>query len=70
MLMCLFVISSLIEFTGLIVYAYSAISGREIDSYVFWVVYDIAMPFSQLVIPSGFWVYLYSFRWKSIKRAS
>lgn len=70
LLMCFFAISSLIELTGLIMYAYSAISERAVDSYIFWVVYDIAMPFSQLVIPSGFLVYLYSFRLKSIKRVS
>lgn len=70
LLMCFFVVSSLIELTGLIMYVYSAISGTAVDSYVFWLVYDIAMPFSQLVIPSGFLVYLFSFQWKSIKRAS
>ena len=70
LLMCFFVLSSLIELTGLVMYAYSAISGRAVDSYSFWLVYDIAMPISQLVIPSGFLVYLYSFQWKIIKRAS
>ena len=70
LLMCFFVVSSLIELIGLIMYVYSAISERAVDNYTFWLVYDIAMPFSQLVIPSGFLVYLYSFRWKTIKRAS
>lgn len=62
LLMCFFALSSLIEITGLIMYVYSAISGKNINSYTFWLVYDIAMPFSQLVIPSGFLVYLYSFK--------
>ena len=69
-LMCFFVLSSLIELTGLVMYTYSAISGRAVDSYSLWLVYDIAMPISQLVIPSGFLVYLCSFRWKTLGRAS
>ena len=67
---CFFVVSSLIELTGLIMYVYSAMSGTAVDSYVLWLVYDMAMPFSQLVIPSGVLVYLFSFWWKSIKWAS
>ena len=69
-LMCFFVLSSLIELTGLVMYAYSEISGKDVESYSVWLVYDIAMPFSQLVIPTGFLVYLYSFRWRALKKAS
>ena len=70
LLMCFFVVSSLIEITGLLMYVYTAISGKDVDNYAFWLVYDIAMPFSQLIIPFGFLVYLYSFRWKAVKLAS
>ena len=71
LLMCFFVVSSLIELTGLAMYIYTAITKLSArDSYIFWLAYDIAMPLSHLVIPSGFLVYLYSFQWKTIKRAS
>ena len=62
LLTCFFLLSSLIEITGLVMYIYAAITGKKVDNYTFWLVDDIAMPISQLIIPSGFLFYLYSFK--------
>ena len=67
LLMCFFVLSSIIDLAGLIMYGYSTVG--DVDS-SFWLAYGIAMPISQLIIPSGLLVYLYSFQWKTFKRAS
>ena len=68
-LMAFFLGSFVIEATGLAMYIYSAVTDKSINSYTVWVIYDIAMPFSQLIIPIGLLIYLHSFKKQSLKRA-
>jgi len=69
LLMVFFLASFIVEASGLAMYIYSSVTGKDISSYTLWVVYDIAMPMSQLVIPVGLLVYLYSFKKQSFKKA-
>ncbi len=68
-LMSFFLASFVVEGSGLGMYIYSAVSGKEVTSSGFWVAYDIAMPFSQLIIPIGLLVNLHSLKKESLKRA-
>ena len=69
LLMVFFLSSFIVEASGLAMYIYSSVTGKDINSYTMWVIYDIAMPLSQLIIPIGLLVYLYSFKKQSLNKA-
>lgn len=74
-LMFFLIISALIELIGLLTYIHTAVTGNHIDEAVMKVleIDYVVLPFSLVIIPVGFMVYLYSlkrFSWDSMKRAA
>lgn len=74
-LMFFLTISALIELVGLLTYIHTAVVSKNVNEVVkkLLEVDYVVLPFSLVIIPAGFLVYLYSlkkFTWESMKRAA
>ena len=74
LLMC-FLLTSVPFDSSSIVFVMIRIGGdvTETESYAYWIYAQIGPPFSMLIYPTGFFLYLYSLKklkWGSIKRAA